>query len=77
MTQRVYLKVDLPPKMMLTKGEFYDVELGPQIYNPQTLEPAPLIYIVLCDDGKWRKCGADNFLKLQEAREMIIDKILK
>jgi hypothetical protein len=73
---KLYLKVELRPEMMLTKDNIYECEFGPKIYNPQTLEEAPPIVIVKCDDNNWRKSEYSNFGELSELRNIKIDKLL-
>lgn len=60
----------------LTPGKIYDGELTPVVYDPQTLQPAPPCYIVICDDGKSRKIDSHYFSKLDELREEKINQIL-
>lgn len=73
---RLYLKVELRPEMMLTKGNIYECKFGPKIYDPQTLMEAPPIVIVKCNDNKWRKSEYSNFGELSELRNIKIDKLL-
>lgn len=54
---------------ILIKGNWYECELTPTIYDPMTFKPSESFYIVTCEDGKFRKYKADNFLTLAEVRE--------
>jgi hypothetical protein len=73
---KLYLKIELRPEMMLTKGNIYECVFAPKMYDPQTLEEAPPIVIVKCDDDKWRKSEYSNFGELSELRNIKIDKLL-
>jgi hypothetical protein len=73
---KLYLKVELYG-MNLTKGNIYECEFAPKMYNPQTLQEEPAFVIVKCDDNKWRKTRYSNFGELSELRNIKIDKILK
>ena len=63
-------------KEVLPVNNWYEGELTPTIYDPQTLQPASPHYIVKCSDGKFRKAGAEYFLTEQEWRERQLNKIL-
>ena len=60
----------------LTLGKWYNGELTPTMYDPQTLQPADPSYIVTCDDGKMRKVDAKHFITLEEWRGSQLDKVL-
>ena len=47
---------------VLTANNWYDGELTPTIYDPQTLQPAKPSYIVKCNDGKFRKVDGDPLI---------------
>jgi hypothetical protein len=49
---------------VLPVNSWYEGELTPTTYNPQTLQEAPPAYIVKCNDGKFRKVDGET---LQEA----------
>jgi len=57
-------------KEVLPVNNWYEGELTPTIYDPQTLQPAPRHYIIKCSDGKFRKAGVEHFLTQEEFREM-------
>jgi hypothetical protein len=61
---------------VLPVNNWYEGELTPTIYNPQTLQPAPPSYIVKCSDGKFRKVGGEYFLTKEEWREKQLNQIL-
>ena len=61
---------------VLPVNNWYEGELTPTIYNPQTLQPAPPSYIVQCSDGKFRKVGGEYFLTKEEWREKQLNQIL-
>ena len=63
-------------KEVLPVNNWYEGELTPTMYDPQTFQPAPAHYIVKCSDGKFRKAGAEYFLTEQEWRERQLNKIL-
>ena len=54
---------------ILIKGNWYECELTPTIYDPNTLKPVDPYYIVTCEDGMYRKYKADNFITLTELRD--------
>ena len=54
----------------LTKGFSYEVSETPVMYDPNTFEPAPTHYVVLCNDKKTRLFARDgNFIELDKWRE--------
>jgi hypothetical protein len=61
---------------VLPVNNWYEGELTPTIYNPQTLQPAPPSYIVKCSDGKFRKVDGEYFLTEEEWRERQLNQIL-
>ena len=63
------------PSDFFTVGEWYDGDLGPITYDPKTLQPTPASYIVRCNDGYWRKVGAEYFITLEECREMKLNEL--
>ena len=77
---KLYL-TKLPPfgynsEELFTVGKWYEGDLVPTIYDPQTLQPAPASYIVKCNDGYNRKIDALYFITLEEWRERQLNKIL-
>ena len=56
--------------IIIIKGRIYECELTPTITDPITLNPAKPSYIVTCEDGYLRKFDADNFITLEELREL-------
>ena len=54
---------------ILIKGNMYECELTPTLYDPTTLKPAGPYYIVTCEDGKFRKYAGEHFLDIVEWRE--------
>ena len=60
---------------ILIKDNWYECELTPTIYDPMTVKPAEPYYIVTCEDGKFRKYKADNFLTLAEVRETKLNEL--
>ena len=61
---------------LFTVGKWYEGELVPTIYDPQTLQPAPASYIVNCNDGYNRKIDALYFITLEEWRERQLNKLI-
>ena len=61
---------------VLPVNNWYEGELTPTIYNPQTLQPAPPAYIVKCSDGKFRKVGGEYFITQEQWRERQLNQIL-
>lgn len=61
---------------LLTVGKLYEGDLTPDMYDPQTLQPASPAYVVKCNDGKWRKVGGEYFITLEEWREQQLNKLL-
>lgn len=73
---KLYLLEQPADLRWLTSGKIYDGELTPVSYDPQTLQPAPPSYVVICDDGKMRKVDASFFITLEQLREEKLNKIL-
>ena len=71
-------------KEVLPVNNWYEAELTPTMYDPNTLfsyleafcQPAPPAYIIKCIDGKFRKVGGDHFLTEEEWRERQLNQIL-
>ena len=61
---------------VLPVNNWYEGELTPTMYDPQTFQPSSAHYIVKCSDGKFRKAGAEYFLTEQEWRERQLNKLL-
>ena len=61
---------------ILPVNNWYEGELTPTMYDPQTLQPAPPAYIIKCSDGNFRKVDADHFLTQEELRERQLNQIL-
>ena len=53
---------------ILIKGNMYECELTPTLYDPNTLQPTEPFYIVRCEDGKFRKYPAEQFRDIVEIR---------
>ena len=53
---------------ILIKGNMYECELTPTLYDPNTLQPTEPFYIVRCEDGKFRKYAAEHFRDIVEIR---------
>jgi hypothetical protein len=73
---KLYLLEQPADLRWITPGRIYDGELTPVIYDPQTLQPVPPSYVVICDDGKMRKVDASFFITLEQLREEKLNKIL-
>lgn len=54
---------------ILIKGNMYECELTPTMYDPNTYQPTGPFYIVRCEDGKFRKYAAEHFRDIVEIRE--------
>jgi hypothetical protein len=63
-------------KEVLPVNNWYEGELTPTIYDPQTLQPSPPAYIIKCSDGKLRKAGGEYFLTQEQWRERQLNQIL-
>ena len=61
---------------VLPVNNWYEGDLTPTIYNPQTLQPEPPAYIVKCGDGNLRKAGGEYFITQEEWRERQLNQIL-
>jgi hypothetical protein len=61
---------------VLPVNNWYEGELTPTIYDPQTLQPVPPAYIIKCSDGNFRKADGDHFLTQEEWRERQLNQIL-
>jgi hypothetical protein len=77
---KLYL-TKLPPfghnsEELFTVGKWYEGELTPTIYDPQTLQPAPASYIVECNDLNLRRVSHDYFITLEEWRERQLNKLI-
>jgi len=60
---------------LFTVGKWYEGELTPTIYDPQTLQPAPASYVVQCNDGNYRKVSHEYFITLEEWRERQLNEL--
>ena len=58
-------------------GIWYFADESPIIYDPQTFAPIKY-YIILCDDGKYRKIDIDfdKFITIDEWRENRLESLL-
>lgn len=54
---------------ILIKGNMYECELTPTLYDPNTYKPVKPHYIVRCEDGKFRKYATEHFRDIVECRE--------
>ena len=63
-------------KEVLPVNNWYEGELTPNMYDPQTLKEAPPAYIVRCNDGKFRKVDGEYFLTEEDWRERQLNQIL-
>ena len=75
---KIYL-IKIPPfgddsSEFFTVGGCYDGDLVPTIYD-KNLQPLPPSYIVSCNDGYWRKVGAEYFITLEEWREIKLNEL--
>lgn len=52
----------------INSGIWYFAYESPITYDPQTFVPIKY-YIILCDDGKYRKSDFDKFITMDEWRE--------
>jgi hypothetical protein len=64
------INVNWVDTQVLIKGEWYECEPAPIIYDVITFKPDEPSYIVKCEDGMLRKYNADNFLTISEVREI-------
>jgi hypothetical protein len=46
----------------------YECELTPKVYDPKTFDLAAPSYIVVCEDGKFRKYYTEYFRDIVEIR---------
>jgi len=60
---------------ILIKGNMYECELTPTLYDPNTLQPTGPFYIVRCEDGKFRKYAAEHFRDIVEWREIQLNEL--
>ena len=66
-----------PCPVYITKGEIYDAELTPQMYDPISLNPYPNDnMLVRCKDGNSRYLPKEHFITLANYREQQINEIL-
>ena len=54
---------------ILIRGNMYECELTPTMYDPNTFQPVKPSYVVRCEDGKFRKYDTEHFIDIQEVRE--------
>jgi hypothetical protein len=52
----------------LTLNNWYEGNLTPTIYDPNTYLPVSPSYIVICNDGKLRKFDSELFITQEELR---------
>jgi hypothetical protein len=76
---KIYL-IKLPPfgynsPELFTINKWYEGDLTPTMYDPQTLQPAIPSYVVRCNDGKWRKVDTKYFLTAEEWREKKLNEL--
>jgi hypothetical protein len=60
---------------ILIMGKMYECELTPTVYNPMTFKQDKPYYIVVCEDGKFRKYDTENFRDIQQIREQKLNKL--
>jgi hypothetical protein len=73
---KLYLIKEFWDESCLPVNNWYEGELTPTIYDPQTLQPSPPSYIIKCSDGKLRKVGGEYFLTQEDWRERQLNQIL-
>jgi hypothetical protein len=54
---------------ILIRGNMYECELTPTMYDPNTYQPVEPYYIVRCEDDKFRKYYAEYFIDIVELRD--------
>lgn len=60
---------------LLTIGKWYEGDLTPTIYDPETLLPAGPYYIIHCDDYKLRKVEGKYFISVDEVRDKKLNEL--
>lgn len=60
---------------LFTINKWYEGDLTPTTYDPQTLQPAIPSYIVKCNDGNYRKVGSGYFITKEEWRERQLNEL--
>jgi hypothetical protein len=60
---------------LFTINKWYEGDLTPTMYDPQTLQPAMPSYVVGCDDGFIRKVDAEYFITKEEWRERRLNEL--
>ena len=75
---KLVLKEDvyIDPNLQITKNKIYLGSETLKMYDPNTFQPAPKSYIIICDDNKARKLDARFFITIEEVREDRINKLL-
>ncbi len=77
----LYLKDTLAPvdrmAYYVTPGKFYQGDLTPVMYHPNTFQPVEPSYIIKCDDGKLRKMDCKHFITLEDWRSQRLNLILE
>ena len=63
-------------KKILTINNWYDGDLTPTMYNPNTYNKVSPSYIVKCNDSQWRKVDSVYFITQEEWRENKLNQIL-
>ena len=72
---KLYLIKEFWDESCLPVNNWYEGELTPTMYDPQTLQPAIPSYVVRCNDGKWRKVDTKYFLTAEEWREKKLNEL--
>lgn len=76
---KIYL-IKLPPfgynsPELFTINKWYEGDLTPTMYDPQTLVPASPAYVVRCNDGKFRKVDTEYFITQEKWREKKLNEL--
>jgi hypothetical protein len=73
--RKLYLK-EVPPNIeSLTKGRQYLGQLKPIEYDTWTYQPVPPSYVVICDDGRYRKVKTNFFMVVEDWRFNKLDEL--
>ncbi len=75
-TLKYQLENLLVSEKILTPGNWYEGELTPIMYDPNTLQPTDSSYVVKCNDGHLRKIGANCFITQAEFRNNNLNELL-
>jgi hypothetical protein len=65
----------IKPMPYYWQNSWYEGDLTPTMYDPNTYLPVSQSYIVRCDDGKLRKFDSEFFITQEELRDKKLNEL--